>query len=235
MLTNPHPASPRWALAEQVTDAVRRRFSADVLAVGVHGAVAHGDDTEDSDLDLVVVTDGPSGGPRPATRRVNGSIVDLDVISAREYLAHARTLSTTWPLAADRYLTTKTTYDPGDWYPTLRDTHLARLAEAGTGEFTVLAVQAWYQACSAVGRARQLAGWYEMDAALVALSDARVSAAIVEGLLSRTYFRDDADAVRRTGIAGLGLPELGDRLAAQADTLARRGRPVDGTVADLFG
>jgi hypothetical protein len=96
-------------------------------------------------------------------------------------------------------------------------------------------VQAWYRACSAAGRARQLAGWYEVDAGLVALSGARVSAAIVEGLLSRTYFRDDADAVRRTGIAGLSLPELGDRLASQADALARRGRPVDGTVADLFG
>jgi hypothetical protein len=234
VLTNPPAASPRWELAEQVTDAVRRRFSADVLAVGVHGAVAHGDDTEDSDLDLMVVTDGVRGGPRPATRRVNGSIVDLDVISAREYLAHARTLSTTWPLAADRYLTTKPTYDPADWYPALRDAHLARLAEAGTGEFTALAVQAWYRACSAAGRARQLAGWYEVDAGLVALSDARVSAAIVEGLLSRTYFRDDADAVRRTGIAGLSLPELADRLAVQAEALARRGRPVDGTVADLF-
>ncbi|HEY2672666.1 MAG TPA: nucleotidyltransferase domain-containing protein [Rugosimonospora sp.] len=235
MPTNPDPANPRWALAEQVTDAVRRRFSADILAVGVHGAVAHGDDTEDSDLDLVVVTEGPGTGPRPATRRVNGSIVDLGVISAREYLAHARTLSTAWPLAADQYLTTKPTYDPGDWYPTLRDTHLTRLAEAGAWEFTALAVQAWYRACSAICRARQLAGWYEVDAGLVALSDARVNAAMVEGLLSRTYFRDDADAARRTGVAGLGLPDLGDRLVAQADTLARRGRPVDGTVADLFG
>jgi hypothetical protein len=234
VLTNPHRTSPRWRLAEEVTDAVRRRFSADILAVGVHGAVAHGDDTEDSDLDLVVVVDWPGSGPRPATRRVNGSIVDLGVISAEEYLAHARTLSTVWPLAADQYLTTRPTYDPDDWYPALRDTHLARLAGAGSAVFTALATQAWYRACSAIGRARQLAGRYEADAGLVALSDARVGAALVEGLLTRTYFRDDADAVRRTGIAGMGVVDLGDRLAAQAETLARRGRPVDGTVTDLF-
>jgi len=231
---NPYLANPRWTLAEEVTDAVRRRFSADILAVGVHGCVAHGDDSEDSDIDLVVVTDEPGTGPRPATRRVNGNIVDLGVISAREYLVHARTLSTSWPLAADQYLTTRPTYDPDDWYPGLRDTHLARLAEAGGGEFAALAVQAWYRACSAMGRARQLAAWYEADAGLVALSDARVGAAVVEGLLTRTYFRDDADAVRRTGIAGLDLTELGERLSAQAVELARRGRPVDGTVADLF-
>jgi hypothetical protein len=232
--TNPHRASPRWTLAEEVTDAVRRRFSADVLAIGVHGVVAHGDDTEDSDLDLVVVTDRPGTGPRPATRRVNGSIVDLGVISAPEYLVHARTLSTGWPLAADQYLTTRPTYDPDDWYLRLRDTHLSRLAEAGSGEFSALAMQAWYRAYSAIGRARQLAGWYEADAGLVALSDARVGAAVVDGLLTRTYFRDDADAVRRTGIAGMGVSDLGDRLTAQAETLARRGRPVDGTITDLF-
>ena len=45
-----------------------------------------------------------------------------------------------------------------------------------------------------VARARSLAGRYETDAALIALCDARVGAAIVEGLLTRTYFRDGADA-----------------------------------------
>ncbi|WP_345627763.1 nucleotidyltransferase domain-containing protein [Rugosimonospora acidiphila] len=234
MPTNPYPTSPRWTLAEEITDAVRRRYSTDVLAVGVHGAVAHGDDTEDSYLDLMVIIEGSRTGPQPATRRVNGSIIDLGVISAGEYLAHARTLSTAWPLAADQYLTARPTYDPDGWYPRLRDAHLARLAGAGAGEFTALALQAWYRACSAIGRARQLAGGFEADAGLVALSDARVGAAVVEGLLTRTYFRDDADAVRRTGIAGMGLPDLNERLAVQAGLLAHRGRPVDGTVADLF-
>jgi Nucleotidyltransferase domain len=231
---NPYLVNPRWSLAEQVTDAVRRRFSADIVAVGVHGSVAHGDDTEDSDVNLVVVTDQPGTGPRPATRRINGSVVDLGVISAGQYLGHARTLSTAWPLAADQYLTTRATFDPDDWYAELRDAHLARLAEAGAGEFAALAREAWYRAYAAIGRARDLAGWHDADAALVALSGARVGAALVDGLLTRTYFRDDADAVRRTGAAGLGLPDLTDRLAGQAAELARRGRPVDGEIADLF-
>jgi hypothetical protein len=61
-----------------------------------------------------------------------------------------------------------------------------------------------------------------------------VGAAVVEGLLTRTYFRDGADATHRTGIAGTDMIELGTRLDLQAEELARRGRPVDGEVADLF-
>jgi hypothetical protein len=231
---NPYLANPRWVLAEQVTDAVRRRFAAGVAAIGAHGALAHGDDTADSDINLVVVTHRPGSGPRPATRRVSGVIVDLGVIAAEEYLNHARTLSTGWPLAADQYLTTSPTYDPDGWYERLRDTHLARLAEAGAGEFTALAREAWYGARSAAARARELAIWHDADAGLVALAAARVGAAVVDGLLTRTYFRDPADAARRTGMAGVPMAELDERLAAQATELANRGRPVDGEVADLF-
>jgi hypothetical protein len=231
---NPAPDNPRWQLAERVTDAVRRRFSADILAIGVHGALAHGDDSDDSDVDLVVVTHRPGDGPRPATRRVDGLVVDLGVIAADEYLAHARTLSTGWPLAADQYLTTAATFDPDGWHELLRDTHLARLAEAAPGEFTALAREAWYGAYSAQSRARRLAVWHETDAGLVALSAARVGAAVVDGLLSRTYFRDAPDAVRRTGLAGAPMGELAERLGSQATELARRGRPVDGDIADLF-
>jgi hypothetical protein len=234
VLSNLELDNPRWRLAERVTDAVRRRFWAEVVAVGVHGALAHGDDSADSDVHLVVVTGAPDGGPRPATRRVDGMIVDLGVIAADEYLGHARTLSTGWPLAADQYLTTAPTYDPDGWYELLRDTHLARLADAGTGEFSALAREAWYGAYSAAARARRLAAWHDPDTGLVALSDARVGAAVVDGLLSRTYFRDGPDAVRRTGLAGAPLGELAERLEAQAAELSRRGRPVDGAVADLF-
>jgi hypothetical protein len=231
---HPNPANPRWTLAEQVTDAVRRRFSEQVLAVGIHGALAHGDDRDGSDVHLVAVTYRPGEGPRPATRRVAAVIVDLGVISAEEYLGHARTLSTGWPLAADQYLTTAPTYDPDGWYDLLRDTHIARLAEAGPGEFSALAREAWYGACSAQARAGRLAAEYDVDAGLVALSEARVGTAIVDGLLTRTYFRSAPDAVRRTGLAGAPLPELAERLTVQATELARRGRPVDGEVADLF-
>jgi hypothetical protein len=231
---NPYLANPRWVVAEQVADAARRRFPADVLAIGVHGSLAHGDDTDTSDVDLILVTYRAGAGPRPVTRRVDGVLVDLSVIGADEYLQHARTLSTSWPLAADRYVTTRPIHDPKGWLEKLRDVHLGRLADARGAEFTALAREAWCQGASAHARATRLAEWFETDAALLMLGEARLAAATVVGLLTRTYFRNSADAVSRTGLAGTGVIELGDVLRAQAEELAARGRPVDGTVSDLF-
>jgi hypothetical protein len=233
VLADSYLANPRWSVAEEVTGAIRRRFENDVVAIGAHGALAHGEDVEESDVCLVVVTGGRAG-PRPATRRIRGIVVDISVISAELYLTHARTLSTGWPLAADQYLTTRPTYDPDGWYDRLRDTHLARLAETPGSEFATLGREAWYSAYSAQSRAMHLATWYDMDAALVALCQARVGTALVEGLLTRTYFQDGADAVRRTGVAGVGVTELAARLRVLAQDLAGRGRPVDGEIEDLF-
>jgi len=231
---NPYLSNPRWTVAEQVAEAARRRFPSDVLAIGVHGSLAHGDDNDASDVDLVVVTHRSTAGPRPSTRRVDGVIVDLSVVGADEYLQHARTLSTSWPLTADQYVTNKPIYDPYAWLARLRDTHLARLAEARPREFTALARQAWCRAASAHAKATRLAEWHEMDAALLVLGEARLSAAMAAGLLTRTYFRNSADAVTRTGVAGADILALGDILAGQADELAGRGRPVDGSVGELF-
>lgn len=231
---NPYLANPRWVVAEQVAETARRRFPADVLAVGVHGRLAHGDDDETSEVELVVVTYRESAGPRPATRRVDGILVDLGVVGADRYLGHARTLSTSWPLAADRYVTTKALHDPTRWLDKLRDAHLGRLAEARPAEFSTLAREAWGRAAAAHAHATRLASWYDTDSALVKLGESRLGLATVLGLLSRTYFRDTADAVRRTGLAGADMTELGDILRTQAGELAARGRPVDGSVADLF-
>ena len=40
------------------------------------------------------------------------------------------------------------------------------------------------------------------------IAEARLHAAMVAGLLSRTYFRNRADAVKRTGLAGADMQEL---------------------------
>jgi hypothetical protein len=125
-------------------------------------------------------------------------------------------------------------YDPDGWHDRLRDTHLGRLAEARDLEFAALAREAWCHAQSMYADAIRLAQWHDTAGALLALGESRLSAALVEGLLSRTYFRGGADAVSRTGLGEADLPEVGRRLSVQAETLARRGHPVDGTIADLL-
>jgi hypothetical protein len=231
---NPSTDGARWALAEDITSAVRRRWPAEVCAVGVYGSLAHGDDEQSDDIDLVVLTHRPATGPRPAIRRVEGTIVDVGVVAADEYLGSARVLTTSWPLAADRFVTTRPLYDPAGWHARLRDAHLARLAEAAGAEFAGLARDAWCQAETTYERALRLAEWHDTNGALLTVAAARLETALVEGLLTRTYFRDGADAIRRTGLGDADLTEVGRRLRAQAEELARRGRPVDGTVADLL-
>jgi hypothetical protein len=227
--------NPRWAVAERVADALRHRWGADLQAVGVHGSLAHGDDTDSSDVDMVAVTRTLRRGPTPGARRIDGVIVDLSVISADEYLRHARTLTTSWPLVADQYITTRPLHDPDVWLARLRDAHLARLAAAESHVFASLAREAWCQAMSAQAKARRLAERYETDLATVVLGEARLGVAMVDGLLTRTYFRSSADAAQRTKVASAHIYDLGEKLASQAAELARRGRPVDTALDDLVG
>jgi predicted nucleotidyltransferase len=226
--------NPRGHLAVRLSDVIQRRWSADVQAIGVHGSLAHGDDSDGSDVNMVVVTYRPNAGPRPALRRVDGILVDLTVITAEEGLRRARELTPRWPLIADRYLTTIALYDPRGWFAAQRDAHLAKLAEARPAEFTGLARSNWAIASAAHARAVRLAEWYETDAALVLIAEARLHAAMVAGLLSRTYFRNRADAVKRTGLAGTDMQELGAVLKSQAEELTARGKPVDGPLSALF-
>lgn len=228
-------ADPRWQIAEQVAAAVVRRWPAEVRAVGVHGSLAHGDDRETSDVDIVVVTYKAGTGPTPDSRRIDGVMVDLGVIGADEYLSHARTLSTQWPLVADQYLTTAPLHDESGWHGVLRDTHLGRLAEATGREFATLARSAWCTSAALLERSVRLGEWYDTDGALLALVEARRAAAITAGLLDRTYFRSSIDGVRRAGLAGADRATVRERLAEQAEELDRRGRPVDGSVDDLLG
>ncbi|BFU42926.1 nucleotidyltransferase domain-containing protein [Krasilnikovia sp. MM14-A1004] len=227
-------ANPRGHLATRLRDVIARRWSAEVRAIGVHGSLAHGDDSDASDVNLVVVTYRSGAGPRPALRRVDGILVDLTVVTADEGLRQARELSADWPLVADRYVTSRALHDPHGWFAAQRDAHLSRLAETRPAEFSGLARRNWCRASAAHARAVHLAQWYETDAALLLMAEARLHAALVAGLLSRTYFRNRADAVRRTGLAGADMTELSAVLKSQAEELTARGRPVDGSLAALF-
>ncbi|MDQ1651812.1 MAG: hypothetical protein QOI35_1012, partial [Cryptosporangiaceae bacterium] len=90
MVADGHLAT-QLRIAEEIADQVTRRWPAEILAVGATGALAHGDDRGGADADLVVVTYRPGQGPTPTSRRIDGVIAELNVISAEQYLSHART------------------------------------------------------------------------------------------------------------------------------------------------
>jgi hypothetical protein len=230
---NPSPDNPRWAVAERVTEALLLRYPDDIRAIGIQGALAHGDDVDGSPVEIAVVTRLVDTGPPPGGRRISGVIVELDSYSTDMGKAMASTLSQSWPLQADRFLTVKPMYDPRGWHDEIRDIHLAFLANAKAEEFAELARQAWCRASAARERAIRLAEWHDTDGAMQALGEARLAAALVQGLLTRTYFRDSGDAVRRTGLGDAGVAELNERLEAQAVVLDKRGFPVDGGPDDF--
>lgn len=227
--------SSRWAIAEQVGHALRQEWGSRLLAVGVHGALAHGDDDDGASVDIVAVTRKPYANAPSGARRIDGVIVDLSMISEPEYLRHACTLTTSWPLLADRYISTRAVIDPDGWFAELRNTHLAFLAQIDDGAFASLAREAWCRAQSAQIHARRLAERHEHEASMAILGEARLAAALVHGLLTRTYYRNRADAVRRARVATANVYDLGERLIRFAQDLAARGRPVDGDIADLIG
>ncbi|MFI5931220.1 hypothetical protein [Actinoplanes sp. NPDC051494] len=49
-------ANPRWSLATRLRDVLLKRWPAEIRAIGVHGSMAHGDDTDGSDINMSVVT-----------------------------------------------------------------------------------------------------------------------------------------------------------------------------------
>lgn len=223
-----------WDIAQEIADQVQRRWPAEIVAIGVHGPLAHNDDRDGDDVDVVAVTYRSGQGPTTTSRRINGVIVDIVSIGADDYVSHARTISTRWPLIADQYLNTKPLFDHSGWHGQLRDIHLGRLAEASGREFAALARESWCNAASLLDRAIKATEWYDTDGALLQMAEARTATAVTEGLLTRTYFRSSADAARRTDLSGADVGELRSRMARQAEELAKRGRPVDGDVSDLF-
>src|SRR5439155_1486862 len=105
-------------------------------------------------------------------------------------------------------------------------------------EFATLGREAWCHAQARHAKAIHLAEWHDTAGAMLALGEARLAAALVEGLLTRTYFRGGADAVSRTGVGEADLAQVGRRLAAQVllgvhtqrlvGVLAQRPRHLEG-------
>ena len=232
-VTNPQE-NPGLQLAVEISGELRRRYPAEVMAIGAHGALAHGDEREGTDVNLIVITYRPDTGPPPSSKRIRGLLVNLLAVEAQTYLDRARNLTVEWPLIADQFLHTLPLHDEVSWHSRLRDIHLAKLAEAGGREFTALALRSWCTAMSYYRRAQRHSDRYDSDGALLTLAQTRIATAVTEGLLTRTFYRSASDATRRTALLGADMQSVEARLAAHAEELGKRGRPVDGGVADLF-
>jgi predicted nucleotidyltransferase len=189
----------RLELARGLTAALLRRHGEEaIVAVGVHGPVARGDDGDGSDLDLAVVTAGPEVEVPDRFLRHRGTVVDLAAITADAYLEEAGHIGPAWPLAADQYVSQLVLHDPGGFFHRLRHVHEAAVEQSPPEAFRAAAGYDLVQLVSWEARARdaELAG--DLAVTSLAVKEAAVLAALVVGLHTRTAYRNLAHAVRVT-------------------------------------
>jgi predicted nucleotidyltransferase len=206
----------RVELARELTAALLRRHGTDaIVAVGAHGSVARGDDGDEADLDLAVITARPEVEVPDRFLRHRGTVVDLGAITADAYLEEAGHIGPAWPLAADQYVNHLALHDPGEFFHKLRHVHEAAVEQSPPEAFRAAAGYDLVQLVSWEGKARdaELAG--DLVVASLAVKEAAVLAMLVVGLHTRTAYRNLAHAVRATAVteaAGPGFPAAYRRL-----------------------
>jgi hypothetical protein len=204
-------------LSQRILD---RHGPAAIVAVGVHGSVARGDDGEEADLDLAVVTAGPEVEVPDRSLRHRGTVVDLAAICADAYLEAASQIGPAWPLAADQYVNHLAVHDPGGFFHKLKHVHEAAVEEAGPEAFAAAAGYDLVRLLSweATARAAELAG--DLATTLVAVKEAAVLAALVVGLHTRTAYRNLAHALAATAATGAAGPDFAEAYRRLLDPTA---------------
>jgi predicted nucleotidyltransferase len=229
----------RLAIANEVAAAVLRRWGTDhVLAIGLHGSVARGEDDTGSDIDLAVVTAGPEPVIPDRVRRVRDVIVDLGAISADDYLALAERIGPNWPVASEQYVITVALYDPTGFFERLRETHLRAVASAPAHAFTEAASLTMLHALDSLASLQRHIALEQEPAARTALGRTAEAVALTLGLLERRTASNVerlALSVARDGWAPAALAEpfraaesMSEAAAALVALGRERGVPWEG-------
>ncbi len=194
-------------LARELTRRLLVRHGEDaIVAVGLHGPVARGDDTGDAGLDVAVITAGPQVVVPERSLRHRGTVVDLGAIWADAYLEEAGQVGPAWPLAADQYVHHLALHDPDGFFHKLRHVHQTAVDTAPDEVFAAAAGYDLVQLIAWEARARSAELHGDVPGALLAVKEAAVLCALVIGLATRTSYHDAAHAVRAAALAGAAPP-----------------------------
>jgi kanamycin nucleotidyltransferase len=109
----------RLALAHELTCRLVARFGSDLVAVGLYGSLARGDDGPFSDIEMCAVLNGPA----PVRRYefvYRGFKVEVDLDEREVLPAEVAALTEEWPVRAGQFLDMVALYDPEGFIPRLR-------------------------------------------------------------------------------------------------------------------
>lgn len=210
----------KLALAGAITRELLERHGGDgIVAVGVHGPVARGDDDEHADLDVAVVTSGPEVAAPSRALRLRGLVVDVASIPEETYLEEARHIGPAWPIASDQYVSMRAVHDPGGFFTRLRAAHEEAVKTTPDQVFLEAAGYDLVQGFSQEAKARRALAAGDGAAALFEVREGALLAACTLGLLARSAYPGAAAAL--AAAAGARMPPgFGDtfRLAVAPDS-----------------
>jgi hypothetical protein len=242
------------ALGRELAARLLQRHGEDaIVAVGLHGPVARGED-DGAALDVAVVTAGPEVQVPDRILRHRDVVVDLAAIDQQAYLDEAAHVGPAWPLAADQYVRTLPLHDPDGFFGRLREAHERGAREAGDEVFRAAAGYDLAQALEQEATARRAERAGDTVAALFAVREAAVLAALTLGLLYRMTWPDVAAALRGASTvtvppgfadtfrlavgpdadAALAVAALGESLDALTELARRDAVPFEADDLDAF-
>jgi hypothetical protein len=242
------------ALGRELAARLLERHGEDaIVAVGLHGPVARGED-DGAELGVAVVTADAKVQVPDRVLRHRGLVVDLAAIDQQAYLDEAAHVGPAWPLTADQYVRTLPLHDPGGFFERLRQAHERGARETGDEVFRAAAGCDLAQALDQEAAARRAERAGDAVAALFAVREAAVLAALTLGLLYRMTWPDAAAALRAASTvtippgfadtfrlavapdsdAALAVAALGEALDALTELARRDAVPFEADDLDAF-
>jgi len=208
----------RVQLAKDLSSGFLERYGDAIVATGMRGSVARGEDGENSNLNMVVVTKEP--GVASSRSLLFGPIaVEAFVVDRDAYLVDAATIGPWWPVRADQFTHSTGLHDPDEFYRDLRTTYDTFVEQASPEEFLRAESANIVQAVTWAYKARS-GGGAEMSHLAIAESGLRAILAL--GLRARFVFKNLPHAFRMAGQLPGAPPRfassLNKALASTTDT-----------------
>jgi hypothetical protein len=184
----------RIQLARDLSDAFIQRHGDSIVATGIRGSVARQEDVEQSNLNMVVVTDAP-GVAVPRALLYGPIAVELYAVDQKAYLEDARIVGPWWPVRADQFTHHMALHDPNDFWRDLRTVFEEAMSSQSDDEFLRAETANIAQAVSWAYKARAAGGNSE-EMARLAIAETALRAVLAMGLRARFVFKNVAHALR---------------------------------------
>ncbi|MGZ4120128.1 MAG: hypothetical protein ACXVQY_11980 [Actinomycetota bacterium] len=184
----------RVELAKELSETFVARYGDGIVATGIRGSVARQEDTEQSNLNFVVVAAEP--GMIASRALLYGPIaVELFAIDSKGYLEDARIIGPWWPVRADQFVHRTPLHDPNQFWQELRNAYNDAVAAARDEDFLRAEAANIVQAVTWAYKARGATGNSEAMARL-SIAEAALRAVLAAGLRAHFAFKNIAHALR---------------------------------------